>query len=1157
MRKHFLILMLLTLLPLAGFAEAINLSTAENVVITLNRTQLDYTGKKTAPVVTGLSVDGTSMTAKLTDVTVTYYKKTGNTYTATTAEGVRNAGDYALTLKGNGTAETFTNDESAKVDFTINPGELSITLHDATKVYGDADPTAIDYDWDDMTQLRGDDDVNNVIITLAFSATPRAAGENVNTTTGYAYNTITATTDNYNVTVNGSPVLFITKRPLTGAYTGTVAKVYGDDDPAFDKTKLTFAGWAASENTDAKKAAALTIASDATLSYEGTDANYDAAGENVLPGKALYPITITGVSSANYELVLPANLGMMIKQRPITDAAVTITAQSAETTYNAAKNLLPSSNYSVTFQNAAATFDIKYYSEAARTNAVAEDNVKNAAKYYYQIEGKGNFSGVYSGVTAQNADGLVWEIKTKALWIYALDDTKVYDGGAWNAGDVNFEYSGLEGDDAVTTGAVATIGTTQVPNSANVNEAGYVVTPTTAAVVIKNGETVVTGNYNIQALATGKLKITKKALTLTAGDQTLNLGYTAEQLATALAVATNVTVSGNVAGEDEAYGGNDNAGIKDVIASALDADLATTNNWNYADAGQYPGAINITWDTENVPAVLKNYNITVTPGKFTVNGGTFTMIAKNVTVKYGETIPAFEYLTSDNVTIKEGATVTYKVYQGETVIANPTEVGTYTIKIDEKTSEYLPANFTGINYAPGTLKIEKKPLTVVVADQTLSVGQGAAALLQGAKYATITGVKSGETVKFNIVATDAFSTAAVTEEPIANAITIQLTEHAAGDNNDHYEIPAANITKGALTVIPAATIVLNRPLRAAYYADATLDNAADVIAAAAAETYDAAGAKAYNSGLTGAVAAGQVKTPAVYTLTQDNAIDNGKTYYTLEGGVYTAVNAPDVDDIATYYELTTAEVLYTDETAAAYNATLTGAVATGAKKKMEVTFGDFAMYAEKWYAMVLPFETSVAEVSREFGYAVVDVLNTDNNKNAVSFKLYMQQIPANTPFIFKVNEAMNMNEVTFSKKEIVNPANAAALTKTDAFGNKFTGTYTAKNSDWLEGQDYLFSVAEDKDTYGKAVNGATVAASSYLNPVCAYITYKNVQNSNSSAPIIYIEEPDGQTTAISVVNNQVVEGNANGWYTINGMKLDSMPTEKGIYINNGKKVVIK
>ena len=1191
--------MLMALLPLSGWAadDPINLSTATNVVITLNRTQLDYTGDATAPVVTGLSVNEVDKTNLIEDnLVITFYKKTGaNTYSVITEDKVRNVGDYALTLKGDGDLENpFTTDESAKVDFTILPGELDITLLDATKVYGDADPTILEYTWDDMTQLRGKDDVNNVIITLAFSATPRATGETVNTTTGYAYNAITATTPNYTVNVHGTPVLKIAKRPLVGTYTGTLEKKYGAADPAFDKTKLTFTGWADFEDTDAKKAAAITIASDATLAYVGTDANYPTTGDTPLTGKAAYPVSITGVTSDNYALTLPA-YGMKIRQRDISDDDdVTVTAQSAEATYNAAKQLIPADKYSVTFQGNAATFDVKYYETKERnTEAIAENNVKNAAKYYYQIEGKGNFSGVYSGVTAQNANGLVWEIKQKDLWIYALDDTKPYDGTAWDADDVNFEYSGLEGTDAVdpTHEATATIGTTLVPNSANVNEDGYAVTPVVDGVVIKNGETNVTANYNIQGLATGLLKITKKALTLTAGDQTLDLGYTAGDLATALAVATNVTVDGEVDGEDVAYGGDDTKGILDVIASGLDAALATTNNWDYANAGQYPDAITITWDTENVPAVLKNYKIAVDPGKFTVNGGTFTMIAKNVTVKYGQTIPDFDYLTSGNVKIKEGANVTYTVYKNNVAVSDYTEVGTYTIKIDEKTEEYLPANFTGINYAPGTLKIDPAPLTVVVADQTLSVGQAETALLQGDKYVTVTGLVGEEKVKLNIVATVAFNTAAVTEEPIENAITVEMPASADGYNNGNYTItgPGASIAMGKLTVIPAATIVLNRPLRDAYNANPALDNAADVIAAADAEKYDAAGAIAYNAGLEGAVSTATVKTPGqaavLYTRAEAkeaNAGNNNVTYnydYVVhasevndlntllgittlnEGDVLTdaqveTLNVGVVGFIKTGDEKTPAvdPVFYTEGEAIEYNAELPGAVAAGETQKKDVTFGDFTMYAEKWYALVLPFETTVAEVSREFGYAIVDLLNTDNNQNAVSFKLHMQEIHANTPFIIKVYEQMNMNEVVFEDKTVVNPA-AADLVQTDKFGNTFTGTYSAKNAGWLAGQDYLFSVAETKNTYGPAVNGATPAATSYLNPVCAYITYKNAQNSN--AAILYIEEPDGSTTAISAIAADGEMIPAQGWYTINGVKLETVPTQKGIYINNGKKIVIK
>jgi hypothetical protein len=62
-----------------------------------------------------------------------------------------------------------------------------------------------------------------------------------------------------------------------------------------------------------------------------------------------------------------------------------------------------------------------------------------------------------------------------------------------------------------------------------------------------------------------------------------------------------------------------------------------------------------------------------------------------------------------------------------------------------------------------------------------------------------------------------------------------------------------------------------------------------------------------NDGTTsGETGGGYVKQEAVYTLTTDAAIDPNKTYYTKSGDVYTPVAEPDVSDIATYYELTTA-----------------------------------------------------------------------------------------------------------------------------------------------------------------------------------------------------------------------------------------------------------
>ena len=61
--------------------------------------------------------------------------------------------------------------------------------------------------------------------------------------------------------------------------------------------------------------------------------------------------------------------------------------------------------------------------------------------------------------------------------------------------------------------------------------------------------------------------------------------------------------------------------------------------------------------------------------------------------------------------------------------------------------------------------------------------------------------------------------------------------------------------------------------------------------------------------------------------------------------------------------------------------------------------------------------------------------------------------------------------------------------------------------------------------------------------------------SNAGARII-IEEPDG-TTSIMDVRSFNEDMTAEGWYTIEGKKLNAAPTQKGVYIQNGQKVVIK
>ena len=45
-------------------------------------------------------------------------------------------------------------------------------------------------------------------------------------------------------------------------------------------------------------------------------------------------------------------------------------------------------------------------------------------------------------------------------------------------------------------------------------------------------------------------------------------------------------------------------------------------------------------------------------------------------------------------------------------------------------------------------------------------------------------------------------------------------------------------------------------------------------------------------------------------------------------------------------------------------------------------------------------------------------------------------------------------------------------------------------------------------------------------------------------------------TVITPLSADQVRRDADGWYTITGVRLPSMPTQKGLYIHNGKSVVV-
>ena len=201
-----------------------------------------------------------------------------------------------------------------------------------------------------------------------------------------------------------------------------------------------------------------------------------------------------------------------------------------------------------------------------------------------------------------------------------------------------------------------------------------------------------------------------------------------------------------------------------------------------------------------------------------------------------------------------------------------------------------------------------------------------------------------------------------------------------------------------------------------------------------------------------------------------------------------------------------------------------------------------------WASMVLPFNTTVRKVSKALGYAVVDMFIADESSEDMNFKIHMGEIPAYTPFLVKTDETINLNAVSFEKVDILEltdelKANLTQSNKNYNFiGNMKPGEVGAIH--WTDGS----SMTEDHIQFNK------YRATHVMPALKAYITAKE---GVSAAPHIFIEEPDGTTTAISTINADGEAVAKDGWFTLNGMRLEGAPTEKGVYINNGKKVVIK
>ena len=240
-----------------------------------------------------------------------------------------------------------------------------------------------------------------------------------------------------------------------------------------------------------------------------------------------------------------------------------------------------------------------------------------------------------------------------------------------------------------------------------------------------------------------------------------------------------------------------------------------------------------------------------------------------------------------------------------------------------------------------------------------------------------------------------------------------------------------------------------------------------------------------------------------------------------------------------------------------------------------VKFPSRTLKAGEWYPMVLPFTVkTVALVNAlrkvvtpgddpvyENVFAVVNLLDKSSTASNVSFKLQMKEIPANEPFLIKVAEDINLQDADFAATVI--DKSTPEVGGDDYAGNYFKGVYAATDINLVEGEKMVgFMGHVGEDFHGTILQKNKWYASEKIktiNPLEAYLQYATTYTKGQQAPMVTVEDYENGVTSIKSLSADEINGmkTSNGWYTLNGVQLQSAPTQKGIYINNGKKVVIK
>ena len=231
----------------------------------------------------------------------------------------------------------------------------------------------------------------------------------------------------------------------------------------------------------------------------------------------------------------------------------------------------------------------------------------------------------------------------------------------------------------------------------------------------------------------------------------------------------------------------------------------------------------------------------------------------------------------------------------------------------------------------------------------------------------------------------------------------------------------------------------------------------------------------------------------------------------------------------------------------------------------DVTLSGRTLYKDgAWNTICLPFDVTISGSVLEGAVArPLTAASISGSTLTLTFGDAVTTLKAGTPYIIKWTA--DANYVDDDAHNIVSPVFSGVTIDADADGNydtetaspavttdervRFLGTY---KSTTFDAEDKSILLMGGNNTLYYPQSGAGIGAQR---------AYFKIGGDGAllarRLTAFNIDFGDDEATGIISTTNYTNDTNSDAWFTLDGRKLDGKPTQRGIYINNGKKTIIK